>query len=142
MDVKEWKSIFINDIVGKKSVRLSSSGTVYRIAYIINGEFHNISGPGEITWYKNGNKTQETFYINGIINNFILPNNVIPAHTIWHENGNKHYETYYTDNKLHNFIRTDGTIIPAHIAWFIDGTKMREEFWEHGEFKYRKYLQN
>jgi antitoxin component YwqK of YwqJK toxin-antitoxin module len=94
--------------------------------FTINRNYHNLLNPAHISWYQNGQKYYETYYVN---DKFHRDPNLGPAYTLWHSNGQKYWESYY----LHDEYHRDPTLGPTNIFWYSDGQKSRESYYVNGE---------
>jgi antitoxin component YwqK of YwqJK toxin-antitoxin module len=87
-----------------------------------NGFFHNLLNPAYTSWYENGRKECETYWVN---NKYQRDPNIGPATIVWHSNGQKKHEAYYLHDKLHR----DPQLGPAHTYWYKDGQKSGENYY-------------
>ena len=84
---------------------------------------HRRKGKSFTSWYNNGQKWHESYYINGKYHN-----TKGPAYTSWYSNGQKAYEEYYVNGKRHN---TKG---PATTSWYSNGQKDYVEYYINGGY--------
>ena len=75
-----------------------------------------------ITYYKNGKKYSEEYFLNG---EYHRTNG--PANISWYPNGQKRFEEYYLNDELH---RADG---PAILRFTPNGVIFWREYWINGE---------
>ena len=85
-----------------------------------NGKNHRVDGPAYQSWYENGQKQYESWYLDGKWHRVDGP-----AVKWWYENGQKHYEFWYLDGNYH---RVDGASIQS---WDENGQKDSEQQLTH-----------
>lgn len=92
--------------------------------------FHREDGPAYITWFPDGIKYYEGYFMNNSAHRVDGP-----ATQYFHTNGNKEFEIYYLNGIKH---REDG---PAFTLWLRNGNKEREEYWLNGKMIFPKSLE-
>jgi antitoxin component YwqK of YwqJK toxin-antitoxin module len=90
-----------------------------------NGFFHNLLSQAHISWYKNGQKRYEEYYV---YIKYHRDPNLGPARTYWYDDGQKSYEAYYLHDKFHR----DPNLGPAS-NWYENGQKSSEYYYVNGE---------
>ena len=89
----------------------------------VQKENHRRKGKSLTSWFENGQKWVEYYYLNGKLQNLEGP-----ATTSWFENGQKDYEVYYVNGGRHN---TKG---PAETRWCSNGQKASEAYYINGTY--------
>lgn len=85
------------------------------------GEEHKLDGAAKQTWYENGQKESEIWYVNGKRHRLDGP-----AEKMWNCDGRARCEYWYVDGQLHSL---GG---PSLQCWDENGQKYKEEWHNHG----------
>ena len=80
-----------------------------------NGEYHRVDGPAYQSWYENGPKHYESWYLDGKYHRLDGP-----AVLRWFENGQKHVEYWYS---VQYWYENGQKSIES---WYLDGKELSE----------------
>ena len=94
------------------------------------GERHRVDGPAVQSWYENGQKSYESWWLHDKRHRVDEP-----AFQSWYESGQKDFVSWWLDGKLHRVVG------PAHQSWLENGQKLFEAWYLDGkELSEREFI--